>query len=77
MTDISDFENFTRYLQHVKPLYKDYYIYEVDLGEPTDYNVIMHASRFENGEMVGDPYQFIVSKEYFVEDFAKFINARG
>lgn len=68
-----EFVNFTKYLHHLRPQYNKYHVYEVDAGELDDFNLIINASRYKDGAQIGDPYQLILSKDFFIEDFTKFL----
>ncbi len=63
-----EFAAFTILFQHCRPKETDFTVYAVDAGEPTDYNLVLTASRFEENKMVGDPSELIISKEWVLEN---------
>lgn len=58
-----DFSSFNLVFQYCRPSLKDYSVYEVDAGLPTDYSLTMHATNGTDTESV------VLSKEWFVENF--------
>jgi hypothetical protein len=58
-----EFSSFNLVFQYCRPSYKDYKVYEVDTGLPTDYSLTMHAT---NGT---DTVSVVLSKEWFVDNF--------
>ena len=69
---LQEFANFTKYFRDLRPAYSDYFVYEVDAGEPHHLSLILNAMKFDGTNLVGEPYSLIISKELFVEDVKKY-----
>lgn len=63
------FPQFTELARKFRPYIGDALVYEVDAGEPTDYNVVMKAACFDEDMNMLDkePHIFIISKEWLLE----------
>lgn len=70
---LSDFMAFTYVFRHCRPKLQDYYVYEVDAGEPTDYNITFKAMKLEDNQLVGDEVELSVAKEWILENIYKIL----
>jgi hypothetical protein len=64
---------FTLTLHYVHPEMKDYEVYDIDAGTPDDPNIVMMCSKFDNLSMIGEPYTFMISKIWIIENLAKIL----
>lgn len=71
---LHEFRNFTQYFRDLRPQYNDYIVYEVDAGEPKHLSLVLTARKFdrETKKLVGEPYDLVISKEFFLEDIKKY-----
>lgn len=69
-----EFRNFTQYFRDLRPQYNDYIVYEVDAGEPKHLSLVLTARKFDHKtkKLVGEPYDLVISKEFFLEDIKKY-----
>jgi hypothetical protein len=74
-TDIlEDFMAFTYLYRYCRPKESDFFVYEVDSGSPTDYNIVLTAAKFKDDEVQGDAAQLIVAKEWVLENLSKIMD---
>jgi hypothetical protein len=71
--ELSDFMSFTYVFRHCRPKLQDYYVYEVDAGEPTDPNIFFRAMKLEDDHLVDDAVELVVSKEWILENIYKIL----
>lgn len=64
---------FTYVFQYCRPKDKNYLVYSVDAGLPTDYNMVMQAAMFEDDKMISDPAELIVAKEWVLENIEEIL----
>lgn len=67
------FPAFTLLLHYCRPKDVDHLVYSVDGGEHTDFNLVMHAGKFEDEQLVGEPSTLIISKEWVLENIDKIV----
>jgi hypothetical protein len=65
---LSDFMAFTFLFRYCRPKHDDFFVYEVDAGMPTDYNLALKARKVEGDAFRGDPIELIVAKEWVLEN---------
>jgi hypothetical protein len=70
---LEDFMAFTYVFQYCRPKDKNYLVYNVDAGLPTDYNMVMQAAVFEDDKMISDPAELIVAKEWVLENLEEIL----
>ena len=71
---LGEFPAFTVLFQHCRPKLADFTVYAVDAGEPTDYNLVLTAAKFEDGKMVSDPSELIVAKEWVLANLEEILS---
>jgi hypothetical protein len=70
---LKDFMAFTYLFRHCRPSYKDFFVYEVDAGEPTEYNITLKAMKVEGDAFAGDPAELIIAKEWVLENLEEIL----
>lgn len=65
---LSDFMAFTYLFRYCRPKREDFFVYEVDAGMPTDYNLVLKAMKVEDEAFSGDSEELIVAKEWVLEN---------
>lgn len=70
---LSDFMAFTYLFRHCRPKHEDFFVYEVDAGEPTDYNIILKAMKVEDNHLSGDSAELMIAKEWVLENLEKIL----
>jgi hypothetical protein len=65
---------FTYLFRYCRPKHEDFFVYEVDAGLPTDYNIVIKAGKFNDTEMIGDYSEMIVAKEWVLENLEKILD---
>lgn len=70
---LSDFMAFTYLFRHCRSKHDDFYVYEVDAGMPSDYNLVLKAMKVEGDAMTGDPAELIVAKEWVLENLEEIL----
>lgn len=70
---LSDFMAFTYLFRHCRPKHEDFFVYEVDAGEPTDYNIILKAMKVEDNHFSGDSAELMIAKEWVLENLEKIL----
>lgn len=70
---LSDFMAFTFLFRHCRPKHDDFFVYEVDAGMPTDYNLVLKAMKVEGDAFSGDPTELIVAKEWVLENLEEIL----
>ncbi len=70
---LGEFMAFTMLFHYCRPKESDLMVYAVDSGEPTDYNLVLTAAKFEGDKMMGDPSELIISKEWVLENLEKIL----
>lgn len=74
---LGEFMAFTYLFRHCRPNYKDFFVYDVDAGKPTEHNIVIKAMKIEGDTFVGDPVELIIAKEWVLENIEKILtNAR-
>lgn len=74
LTDkLSNFMAFTYLFRHCRQNHDDFFVYEVDAGLPTDYNIVLKAMKLEGDVFTGDPVELIIAKEWVVENLEKIL----
>lgn len=74
VTGVEEFGAFHVLFRYCRPVLNDYLVYEVDAGEPTDYNLVIKASQFEGTKPVGEPHTLIIAKEWVLENLEAILN---
>lgn len=72
--ELNDFMAFTYLFRHCRPKHEDFFVYEVDAGMPTDYNIALKAGKFNGAEMIGDYSELIIAKEWVLENLEKILS---
>lgn len=67
------FPGFTTLFKHCRPAAGDAVVYEVDAGAPADPNLVMKASCFDDEKPVGETFEFIISKEWVLENIGNIL----
>jgi len=62
-----NFEVFTKVVRDIRPSYGELEVYDVSLGVEEDLSMSMMAGKFENGILVEDPIEVVLSKVWFAE----------
>jgi hypothetical protein len=70
---LSDFMAFTYLFRHCRPKHEDFYVYEVDAGEPTDYNLVLKAMKVEGEAFSGDSEELVIAKEWVLENLEEIL----
>jgi len=70
---LGEFPAFTLLFHYCRPKETDLTVYAVDAGEPTDYNLVLTAAKFEGEKMVGEPSELIVAKEWVLANLEKIL----
>ena len=70
---LSDFMAFTHLFRHCCPKHEDFFVYEVDAGMPTDYNLSLKAMKVQDGALTGDSEELIVAKEWVLENLEEIL----
>lgn len=70
---LGEFPAFTILFHHCRPKETDLTVYAVDAGEPTDYNLILTAAKFDDDKMIGESSVLIVSKEWVLENLEEIL----
>jgi hypothetical protein len=71
---LDNFMAFTYLFRYCRPKHEDFFVYEVDAGLPTDYNIVIKAGKFNDTEMIGDYSEMIVAKEWVLENLEKILD---
>ena len=69
------FPGFTRLFKYCRPSIGDAIVYDVSAGNPTDPNLIMKASCFDGEKPIGEVFEFIISKEWVIENVEKILES--
>ena len=64
------FPSFTALLKYCRPNAGDAIVYAVDAGMPTEPNLVMKASLFDGENPIGEIIEFVISKEWVLENVA-------
>lgn len=67
------FPAFTLLLHYCRPKDTEHVVYSVDGGEPTDFNLVMQAGKFEDEKLVGEPSTLIISKQWVLDNIDKIV----
>jgi hypothetical protein len=70
---LSDFMAFTYLFRHCRPKHEDFFVYEVDAGEPTDYNLVLKAMKVEDEALSGDGEELVIAKEWVLENLEEIL----
>ena len=70
---LGEFPAFTILFHHCRPKESDFTVYAVDAGEPTDYNLVLTAAKFEDDKMVSQPSELIISKEWVLANLEEIL----
>ena len=62
---------FTELYLKYRPYDVDHIVYDIDVGEPKDYNIIIKAAKIKENMIVGDPATMLLSKEWLIENYPK------
>ena len=65
---LDDFMAFTYVFRQCRRNHDDFFVYEVNAGLPTDYNLVMTAMKSEGGTLTGEPVELVVAKEWVLEN---------
>lgn len=74
--ELSGFMAFTYLFRYCRPNHEDFFVYEVDAGMPTDYNIVLKAMKVEGDAFSGDPgdpAELIVAKEWVLENLEEIL----
>lgn len=64
------FPSFTALFKQCRPNAGDVIVYAVDSGMPTEPNLVMKASLFDGENPIGEIIEFVISKEWVLENIA-------
>lgn len=70
---LSDFMAFTYLFRYCRQKHDDFFVYEVDAGLPTDYNIVLKAMKLEGDAFTGDSAELIIAKEWVIENLEKIL----
>lgn len=70
--ELSGFMAFTYLFRYCRPNHEDFFVYEVDSGKPSDYNIVITAGKIVDGDM-SDPMTIMISKEWVLENLDKIL----
>jgi hypothetical protein len=70
---LSDFMAFTYLFRHCRPKHEDFFVYEIDAGEPTDYNLVLKAMKVEDEALSGDGEELVIAKEWVLENLEEIL----
>jgi hypothetical protein len=70
---LSDFMAFTYLFRYCRPKHEDFFVYEVDAGEPTDYNLVLKAMKVEDEALSGDGEELVIAKEWVLENLEEIL----
>lgn len=70
---LSDFMAFTYLFRHCRPTHEDFFVYEVNAGLPTDYNISLKAMKLEGEALTGESAELIIAKEWVLENLEEIL----
>jgi len=72
---LDKFMAFTYLFRYCRPKMPDFFVYEVDSGSETDFNLVMLASKFLDGKAVGEFSELTISKTWVMENLEKILDS--
>lgn len=70
---LDDFMAFTYLFRHCRPDREEFFVYEVDAGMPTDYNLSLKAMKLQGDALIGDSEELIIAKEWVLENLEEIL----